>query len=1027
MNARTLIRIALLVSFAAPAFSQVAFAAPPSSAPEKMDSETHTIVIEKLESVLSKAKEDETINMRPIRARLADLYSERARLRAMDEAEKNCQDCTGAKDDRKRAIDLYATVIREAQPSEQGALFMQKAHLHEMQNEPTKARAIYDSMIQRGPKEYGRNTIVQAYMGRGEIRYAKGEFGKAKPDFEAAERLLPANDRGYAMYRAAWCELNLGDQPKATRMLLTLLKSPELLTRPTTNGKQFDGSFQEDVSRDLASFLAHGTVTRHEIATLVNASPASAKRENIRYLANECERLGSRASALIAWDAFIAADGGSDDRLEAMIHVAQIRYEMGDRAKAASGLKAAADHWIQHGCKEDAAACDNMRLRFRRIAIDWNRAEKKKPTAELLAAYKAYLSKFDADVEMTHWAGLVARERQASKDAWALFQRSAWLASDRLRTKLAADGSGKPATPEDAKSCREILEASLVGAIEMAEQSKDPAARLAAYDQYMKLNPTGPKSIEVRYQRARLPYESGDNAGASNRLHEFAASEDCRRLGRSAKDEDRDAGLCGKAADLDLDALAALKQDPIIEKRAQEYAQIYPSRASEYSEMSRKAALNQVAAKSNGSESASDVRAALAKLNGVSLVGASREDQITYWKNRLKLAEKAQDLGESERSANGLLAVKGLGDEDREYGLSRLEWAAEMKLDFATAYRVSLKMKMAKLSSDDRLLRLALLAELAGRSPRKHQDELLRTTHDKQKAMAMRAKMVRDARSPIAELGRQSDLERSPQIYAPLALEVFSRTQNYGFAQRALKVRGVAQQPAGQLLARYIFLRDFSTLQRRLASHRIRSSSDALLGRTLSERLKMMNEAEDAAGRAIRAHDYTLELATLATLSRENQRLYGEIMRLPVPRRLRGTDRARYVNAIAARARPFKTKHDEIETKLAGFWADSRSLEDAARSYERTRRELRPLLAKDIQAIATVAPPSVSKRLKTAMADDRRSLSGDLNEAREDVLRRPFNARSLQRLKQLEEQNGRDSMVAYLDARISQLKQGEAR
>ena len=269
------------------------------------------------------------------------------------------------------------------------------------------------------------------------------------------------------------------------------------------------------------------------------------------------------------------------------------------------------------------------------------------------------------------------------------------------------------------------------------------------------------------------------------------------------------------------------------------------------------------------------------------------------------------------------------------------------------------------------------------------------------------------------------DLEISPSIYAPLALEIFARTQNYAFAEQALKVRGVAQQPAGQALSRSIFLRDFSHLQAAISAHRIRSSSDALMMRTLGERIKLLGKAEEFAGKAVRSRDWTLQLATLATLSTENERLHDDIMRLPVPHRLRGADRARYITLISSKARPYQDKHIQIETKLSTFWSDSKSLEDATRAYESSRRELRPLIAKDIQAIARVAPPAVSRRLKSAIAVNTHSLAKDVSIARNDVQRSPFNARSLQRLRSLEEQSGKDSMVAYLDARLAQLNQGE--
>ena len=106
---------------------------------EKMDADTHTLVIEKMETVLHSAKDDETMRLYPIRARLADLYAERARLRAMSEAAAaskaagqtasksdsksdvgadggadNGQDSSPSASDRRRALELYKQTLKAA-------------------------------------------------------------------------------------------------------------------------------------------------------------------------------------------------------------------------------------------------------------------------------------------------------------------------------------------------------------------------------------------------------------------------------------------------------------------------------------------------------------------------------------------------------------------------------------------------------------------------------------------------------------------------------------------------------------------------------------------------------------------------------------------------------------------------------------------------------------------------------------------------------------------------------------------------
>ena len=129
------------------------------------------------------------------------------------------------------------------------------------------------------------------------------------------------------------------------------------------------------------------------------------------------------------------------------------------------------------------------------------------------------------------------------------------------------------------------------------------------------------------------------------------------------------------------------------------------------------------------------------------MTGASEKEKVDYYKTRIAYAEKAQNTREVSNSAR-LLGQLKLSASDQEFVVERQEWAAEMSLDFATAYRMSEKMKMSKLSASDRLLRLALLAELAGSDPSSYEQAYLRQHPQGDKANAIRVKMVRNSGNP---------------------------------------------------------------------------------------------------------------------------------------------------------------------------------------------------------------------------------------------------------------------------------------
>jgi hypothetical protein len=985
-----------------------------AQAPEKMSVETHDLVIGKLERSLRSATEDATLSLQPVRARLADLYADRARLRAMAEAESDCQErnaCSGARDDRARALKLYEIVAGEAAQKDKGPLFLQMAHLHRLNGAPAAADALIERIIREGSSRHAKSVLGEAYRARAERLFARGQYREAQKEFEESRKLVGESQRGPIQHRIAWCLLNQGADDRAVATLIQILKEPSLLMRESTTGLILDTTFQDDVSHDLATFLARSPIGRDEVQLIENLSSDRVRRDNIKHLAQESERLGRKRAALTAWDAFLenASDG---DRLEVLVRVARIRFDLGEKEGAFKTMGEAALHWKKKGCPAESS-CDSLRLHLRRLVTDWNRAETKKPSALLFDSYRIYLSVFSDDAEMTFWAASVARQLDRRGEAIKLYHDSADLAA-RAKNKDTPEG-------------RERLEASLVGEIEMAELEKKGSTgrnQLAftnlesAYDHYLALNAAGAIAQKVRYQRARLAYERSDWREAVKRLEAFATAPDCLTS--------RHSDLCEKAADLDLDARVALKDHRSIETAAFAYARAYPTRAVEYRRIARTAVMKQV--------ETMEPKSALEKLAGLDLTGADRGERVRLLKTRMAIAEKAKDLGAVKISARELLATPGLTMDDREAALSRWAWAAEMTFDFEEAYRVSAGMKMAQMKPADRELRLAALAELAGRSSRTHDERYLELAGHGPKGLAqrafVRAKRVRLASSPRAEWRRQEpELLRVPSIAAPLALEVYARTKDRSFAERALSQGGAAfrREAAAQLLARHLFLEDFSRLDAKVAATEIHTESEGLLQTSLARRLGLIANLESAANRAISSRDSLAQAIALTSVARENKRLASELPELPVPRRLKGREREAYVKAIATKAQGFQNKARSIEEKLALLWGSEAIFEGLTESAQAIAPATRKLLGEDWLLASKLAPSSPRRKIEREIdreswekAPDASALASSWNSARKN----PFDERPLTRLRDLEFVRGHVAIVGYLDARLTTLREG---
>ena len=965
-------------------------------AAEKMDVETHSLLIGKLERVLEHGNAADVANLE-VRLRLADLLAERARLHALKQEGRVS---AAGRADRRAALGHYQAVVNKVDAGRRAVVLMQIAHLHESMGESAKAVAVYSRIIREGTRVYPRSTVAQAFSGLGDILYRQGAFAKAMGKFKAAFPLSERDRQGYVMYRMAWCELNLGQLERATGRLVDILRTPELLTRKSTTGSDIDASFHEDVARDLVTFIARGDITPGKINLLMELSPDHIRRDNIRGLAQEAERLGKKHAAISVW-AMILEDNPSDvERIEVRIHLAILEWGLNRKRDAADQLELALEAWKKSGC-DDKDECERLKGRARKLITDWNRLEKDRVTPELARAYAVYNRGFDDEYDMHFWAAQVSRLLKRYNDASGLYRRSSILAHKKLNKN------------EDAQ-IRKMFEAALVAQIEMAESGGNLDIKATAYDHYLDLNPNGPRALEVRYQRARVDYDKNLHAKAADRFRAVA-------LTKTQAQPD----LRKKAADLALDSLVLAKRETEIEEWATELAEKFPKARVEYLNIARRAILKEVAAVSGDARSSeSEIKRATKRLREINLEGTSKEERLLIFKNHLVLAGRSRDLDETERAAARVLSLKNASAADRESALEKQVWVAEMRLDFRRAYDLSRRMEMPKLRDDDRELRLAYLAELAGRPAGRHYEAVLATTKQRAKQELAATRLIRSSGRPWREIARHEGvLRRNRDLYASLVLEAFALTRDAGQARRYVKDFAINRREAGKTLARALEFKSIDAFDRQIANHRLTSASDRLLNVSLTRRLALLKEADARAQEAIRARDWTLQAILLSIVARENARLYGEVMALPSPRKLTPAQKKQYGQTLAAQAAPFKAKAKEVEEKLSEFWSNEEQIDEIARSLKESSGGITKVLAEEARQLARRSPSDVRRTLERAIETAfERPSSTELASARMALARNPFSERQAEKLKRLEQKVGREAMVTYLDARLTQMR-----
>ena len=980
------------------AFSSFSFA-------EKMDLATHSLVITKLEAVLNNLNSSQAATKHGIQARLADLYAERARLKSLEDYQKNCMDCDSGKQDRLEGLRLYNMVFAKLQGEQQSKALLQMAHLYSATKQTAKGEQLLQSVLKNKHK-YDSKMIGMANGLVGDIYYRKGDFKKAQGYFEAAVRNKQSPSRGYASYRLAWCLLNQGQVAKAESTMVGLLNNPELLSTKNLYGDEVDASFHKDAARDYATFIAKGRVTDAKINQLMDLSPEADRKSNLQYLGEESDRLGNREGSLLVWARYSQEnDLKPGENLEIQVRIALVNYGRGQKAQSLEDLKVAMQMWKEKGCK-DKELCSELQAKIRSTIINWNKSEKIKPSNTLIEAYEVYNNQFDKDVEMQFWAAQAARVSGQFARASQLYRKAS----------ITAAGLMSAARGEEKEKIKKTFEGALLSDIEMAEASKDLKTREDAYNHYLKINPDGDKAFETRYQRAHVYSEMKQAQKASEEFYALAMSS-----------EKNHQDLKEKSADLALDEQAVLKDDKKLESWAMTFMKKFPKKANEFAKIARRSIVNQAVAVNNSKESSdSKVESALEHLKEAPLQGSTQEELITIAKTKMLMAERVKDLKTVRTSADELIRIKGVSDADRANAMTRKLWVAELELNFGEAFELTKKLKLSGMSEEDRLLKLAMLAELSGKSSRGYYEQYLQRARNIENANIVRSKIVKSSSNPWRELNKHMNhLSKTPKLLADLTLEIYANHKNLNELSRILKVRGVGQTPSGQTMARFLFFKDFAPIEGKIRRGRLYASSDALLKRTLRERVENLRLADYWANRTIQLGDWSLQVITLAIVSQENERLYNDIMKMPIPRGIKGDQVNEYKKLLSSQAEPFRQKHESVEEKLNDMWNARKSLNPILEAYADSRGAVRKILSEELRSLARYAPSSAASDIKSALNDriDAPSQSA-LQRARVALKNDPFDKSRIESLKKLEIEKGSNTMVAYLDLRLSEMQKG---
>ncbi len=963
-----------------------------SNAETSVEKKTREILIKKLTQVyLNLAPQDSSKTA--ITLRLADLHAERARIMSMEELSEGCTKCVAGLQDRTQALRYYNEALANSPEASRAKILTQVGHLYELTGRESDAIGIYEKIIR---DEKATDALADAHLSLAEVFFKRRSYLHARSHFEKVLTLPQAGSRGLAAYRIAWCDFNDGRVQAAVERAVQILKTPALLSRSASaDVVSVDPQFHEEVSRDLATFLTKRKLTLEDGELVFGLSPQNAKIANVTYLASEAERVGQTSASIALWKFANARQSQPRARLEGHVHLAALEMNQRLTQDAVKDFESALSLWpeVMGACQGDH--CKELHSRLRNFIVDWNKVEKKQPSLELLTAYSSYLKVFPKEPEMTIWAAQVAMELKNYQLAAALYDEGANLA---------------------AKENSENLEAALLGAIETAELSKDKALLHKAYDSYISRSKVKTKTLEVRYQKAHLLYDSGENEAAAQALRSIAMTADVG--GETIRKQ---------AADLSLDALVLLKDDQRLEAWSADYARVFPKAAQEFSGISRKSVLTQSAHEASAGNAAA-LTAAWATLSRFDLASAGEEERITYFKNKLILAEKMQKFAEAREAADQLLKITPVHSADQQYALARKAWLAELQLDFTTALAATQKISTPEFKGETKWLKLAMYAELAAKDAKPFYSEFLKDSRDDDKKAAVAAQLVREAKDSVSEIERQrKSLEKRPELLATLYMEVVARKGQLDLAKKVLAQKNLVSTNAGRVLQRAVILDESAKLRARIEGHQIDSSNQKKLSSTLKARVAMLEDIEKLASRAVEAADLSSQIVALDLLAKQNERFYQEVLSLPVPQGLSAEDEQQYLTLLSQQAAPHQVRASDVSKKVTEFWQNSATIAAIENGFTEETGARKQFLIQEIKALSAVAPEN-QKTILSALAEKpeaKRELpqQAALEKARQAVRENPLSRSGLEDLLVLEKQMNHAPMVVYLEGRINSLEE----
>lgn len=988
--------ISLLLSLASPSWAA-------------MTTETRDRLIDKFTKVYNQIADEEEAKVN-VTLRLGDMLAEKGRDLANKELGEGCAVCDAGDASRTQAIRYYSEAVNFLKDDRKASVLIQMGHLYELLGKENDAVKSYEQVFANTKSD---RLLSEAQFSLGELYFKKRDFVKAKSYFTKVVNTPEGFGRkGLSAYRAAWCDFNIGEYQRGTDSLISILKSPQLLTRGVDTGViSVDEEFKDEVTRDLVVFMVKRGYQNSDFNIIYSLGKDETKIEHLTSLAEELERLGEADNSIKVWNELLGKLKNPIQRWSGTVRYANLLRE---NKRIEDSLKSF-ERAVSMGSSQVACAtdeCNEIRLRQRKYILDWNNLVKKNPTEDLSKAYEIYNRYNKDEADVAYWAAEVDLALKKHKEAFSGFSNT-----------IALYPKSKAGDEKKQKELDQMFESSLLKRIEIAEEQKMSNLE-GVYEEYLSKSKDKAQAVKVQYQLARLAYDGQDYTKAHKLFKDFAV--------QTQSQDPEDQKLRVQAADLALDSLVVAKRDDLLVATAEELSQVLPQKAAEYQSIVRKAVINQSLTLANDEGSKSNQKA-LDLLKKADFSGASDSEKEVITKNKIILAEQTGQLSEAIGYVDQYLALPSLSKEDQQFAYTKKAWLSELVFDFKGALEATKNIEGIK--EPGRTLQLALLTDLSGGDSKQLFIDYITKNPKAPESPEMALDLVKKSSDAWVDfMAYRSVLENSPRDWKAALLIAYGQQPSKENLASVLKWTETDKKFRIEILQTQLLKDVIAEKDQALAAMTLDGSNQAQMSKDIQARIKAITEYEKFVAEIVKANIWFGQIYTLSNLAKESQRFYEEIMSLPIPEDLTPEEQNQYMNLLAQSASPYQAKAEQILTKLAETWNEKKAVKAVFSSLGKEPKWVQTLWVNEYENLGEIAPKDfntfvkaeISKFDGTQVVAAEKSVDIPLNammKVRTKVMSDPFDKNILGQLLDIEKQRKQEKMVIYLEQRLSKIDQ----